>query len=439
MPLTFPAVSRLSGAVGNIASATRHVFPNGIVALIYQNASSPTVSIRGTIGAGAVHEPADKSGLAVLTAKSLVRGTRQRSFQQIAVETEERGCSVHAGGGPHHSGFSGRALIEDLPLVLDILADMLMHPTFPANEIEKLRGQFLMWLRESEEETQTQASRALRAMLYPPAHPYSRLSSGSLDTIASISREDLVAFHQNYHPAATAIAVVGDVEPDAIIELLEQYFGGWESSVPVPTLQLPDVPPLAGIQRRDISMDGKVQSDVIWGVHGLKRKDPDYYAAMLGNMILGRIGMGGRLGDNVREEQGMAYYISSSLSADETAGPWAAIAGVNPTDVERTIAAIFHEIERFKQDGPTDQELSDVRAYLTGSLALGLESHGGIANTLLSIERFGLGLDYIVRYPDIINNVTHDDIVRVARAYLSTENCTLAVAGPPVAPSAAAS
>jgi zinc protease len=250
--------------------------------------------------------------------------------------------------------------------------------------------------------------------------------------VQAITRDDLVAFHRLYHPAAMRIAVVGDVEPEPMIAELERAFGGWEPLADPVRLDIPAAPAVQGFQRRDIPMAGKVQSDIIWGVHGLKRSDPDYYAAMIANMVLGRLGIGGRLGENVRENQGMAYYVSSSLEADLGAGPWLAIAGVNPANVERAIQAMLHEIDTFKQDGPTEQELSDVRAFLTGSLVLGLETSSGIAGALLAIERHNLGMDYIVRYPDLINGVTSEDVVRVARRYLSTENCVLTVAGPAV-------
>ncbi len=146
-------------------------------------------------------------------------------------------------------------------------------------------------------------------------------------------------------------------------------------------------------------------------------------------MVLGQLGMGGRLGENIREGQGMAYYVYSGFNADVEAGPWAAAAGVNPADTERAIAAIIREIEQFKQDGPTEQELADVRAYLTGSLVLGLETNSGIAGALLTIERHKLGLDYVARYGDLVRSVTYEEIMAVARKYLSTEDYVLAVAG----------
>ncbi|MFL5803369.1 MAG: M16 family metallopeptidase [Roseiflexaceae bacterium] len=425
-PLAAPG----QNGAASIEMATRHVLPNGMIALIQRNASSPTVSVRGEVRVGAVNEPAVKSGLATFSGAALIRGTAKRSFQEIVAETEARGASVNAGGGLHSSSFAGRSLAEDLPLILEMLADMLSSPTFPTVEIERLRGQFLMNLRESEQETRIQASRAARELLYPPEHPYSRLSNGTISTVQGITRDDLAIFHQLYHPAATTIAIVGDVDPPAVVAELEQAFGSWEPRSGAPRQDLPAVPPLSEVRRRDIAMAGKIQSDVIWAVHGLRRMDPDYYAVSVANMILGRIGMGGRLGDNVREQQGLAYYCASNVDADLGAGPWAALAGVNPANVERAIAAILHEIAQFCADGPTEEEINDARDFMTGSLVLGLETNDGIAGTLLGIERYRLGADYIARYPAIIRGISAEQMVEAARKYLSTERYVLVVAGP---------
>lgn len=412
------------------SSTVRHTLSNGMVALIYRNSSTATVSVQGEIRVGAVDEPASQAGLASFTASALVRGTSKRTFQQIAEETEARGCSVHSFGGLHRSGFSAKALPEDLPLVLEILADMLMTPTFPEREIEKLRGQFLTSLRERDQETSFQADRAMREMLYPEYHPYHRPSGGTIETIQHLSRDAIVAFHQRYHPAATTIAVVGNVAPEAVIDELERWFGPWNVPATYPPTILPPVPPLQTVLRRTIPMPGKVQSDIVWAVHGLARTDPDYYPAHLANVILGQFGMGGRLGDNVREHQGLAYHIASSLMAGLGAGPWLAEAGVNPQHVAQATQAILSEIEKFRNEGPTDEELADTRAYLTGTLVLKLETNAGIASTLLNIEAFNLGLDYIERYPQVINRVSRDEVIAVARKYLSTEHYVLAVAGP---------
>jgi zinc protease len=415
-----------------ISSATRHVLPNGIVALILQNKSTPTVSVQGDLLVGAVDEPAAKSGLASFTGAALIRGTAKRTFQELVAETEQRGCSVSAGGGVHTSSFSGRALTEDLPLVLDVLADMLRNPTFPQAEVEKLRAQFLMGLKEAEQETRTQAGRAMRAMLYPPEHPYSRSAGGTIETVQAITRDDLAEFHTRYHPATMTIAVVGDIEAEQVIAELEQVFSGWEPAGAPPRQELPPVTKIEGVSRREIAMEGKSQSDLLWAVHGLQRSDPDYYAAMLANLILGQLGMGGRLGDHVRDTHGMAYSVGSRLDATLGAGPWYAVAGINPQNVQRALDGILNEIKQFQSEGPTDQELDDARAYLTGSLVLGLETNGGVASTLVAIERYGLGLDYIDRYPAIINGVSREAIVEAARTYLSTDDYVVTVAGPQV-------
>lgn len=417
-----------------IAGAIRHVLPNGVVALIQRNPSTPTVSVRGEVRIGAVHEPAEHSGLAVFAGAALIRGAGERSFQQIVEETEARGCSVNAGGGLHSSGFGGKALAEDLPLVLEILADMLARPRFPEAEVSRLRNQLLIGLRESEQETGTQASRAARRLLYPPEHPYSRLSGGTPETLQALGRDELAGFHARYHPALTTLAVVGDVEPAAVLELLERHLGGWRVAAPPAPIELPPAPPLDAPRRTDVPMSGKIQSDLVWAVHGLRRTDPDYYAALLANMILGQLGMGGRLGENLRERQGMAYYCYSGLEADLGAGPWAAVAGVNPANVERALAGILHEVRTFTENGPDASELEDAKAYLTGSMVLGLETNDGVAGALLAIERYGLGLDYIERYPAIIGAVDRDQLVETARRYLSTDRYVVAVAGPEAAP-----
>ncbi len=414
---------------GSIETAVRHVLSNGVVALVQRNGTAPTVSVRGEIRVGAVFEPAEKSGLAAFTGAALIRGTQHHSFQDIVGSTEAVGASVNAGGGVHTTGFGGKSLAEDLPLVLGLLAEMIGAPTFPAIEVERLRGQFLMGLRENEQDTRVQASREVRSLLFPPEHPYSRVSSGTVDTVATIVRSDLVAFHRLFHPQLTTIAVVGAIEPQAVIAQLEQVFGGWRVDGVPREQHLPPATTLAGVTRHHIEVSGKSQSDIVYAVHGLTRAAPDFYAASIANMILGRIGMGGRLGENVRERQGLAYYCGSSFDADIGAGPWAALAGVNPRDIDTAIEAILHEIALFVREGPTDEEVADARDFMTGSTVLGLETSDGIAGTLLGIERYGLGFDYIRRYPSIIRGISHDEIVTAARTYLSTSDCVIVSAG----------
>jgi zinc protease len=424
-----------SNRASTIATALRYELPNGMVALVQRNATAPTVSVYGEVRVGAANEPPEKNGLSAFTGAALIRGAGHRTFQEIVAITEAVGASVNAGGGMHSTGFAGRSLNEDVALILEILSDMVRAPVFPDEEIERLRGQFLMALREDEQDTSVRASRALRSIMFPPTHPYSRLSRGTIETISTLTREDLIQFHTLYHPAATTIAVVGDIDPAAVIALIERFFGDWQAPGAPPRVTLPDPLPLPDQRRVHIALDGKSQTDVIWAVHGLDRRSPDYYAASVANMILGQLGIGGRLGERVREEQGLAYYCGSSLDADLGAGPWTAMAGVNPAHVERAIDAIVHEIKQFAAEGPTEQELADAHDFMTGRLAIGLETNDSIASTLLGIERYQLGLDYIERYPAIIYSIDRDQVVEVARRYLATDDYAIVTAGPPASSS----
>jgi len=424
-----------SNRASTIATALRYELPNGMVALVQRNATAPTVSVYGEVRVGAANEPPEKNGLSAFTGAALIRGAGHRTFQEIVARTEAVGASVNAGGGMHSTGFAGRSLNEDVALILEILSDMVRAPMFPDEEIERLRGQFLMALREDEQDTSVRASRALRSIMFPPTHPYSRLSRGTIETISTLTREDLIQFHTLYHPAATTIAVVGDIDPAAVIALIERFFGDWQAPGAPPRVTLPDPLPLPDQRRVHIALDGKSQTDIIWAVHGLDRRSPDYYAASVANMILGQLGIGGRLGERVREEQGLAYYCGSSLDADLGAGPWTAMAGVNPAHVERAIDAIVREIKQFAAEGPTEQELADARDFMTGRLAIGLETNDSIASTLLGIERYQLGLDYIERYPAIISSIDRDQVVEVARRYLATDDYAIVTAGPPASSS----
>ena len=408
----------------------RHVLPNGIVVLLQRNPSSPTVSIQGEIGLGQIHEPIEKNGLAVFTAAALIRGTENRTFHEITDTTEERGCSVSAGAGRHTTAFGGKALSEDAGLILEILADMLRRPTFPDVEIERLRTQFVTSLRQQEQDTRSMAGRAVREMLYPAEHPYHRQPSGSLQTVPDITREDMAAFAKLYHPANTVLAVVGDIEPAAILAEITRWFGDWVVEGEPPAAVVPAVQPPASAQRRDVVVAGKTQSDIIWAVPGLARSDPQYYAAMLGNLVLGQLGLMGRLGENVRDKQGLAYYATSRLDADLSAGPWLVAAGVNPANIDRALGGIHEEIDHLLAEGVTEEERSDAVAYLTGSLAIGLEANSGIAGTLIGIERYGLGLDYVQRYPSIIGAITLDEIKAAVRQHLDTSRYVVGIAGP---------
>jgi zinc protease len=183
-------------------------------------------------------------------------------------------------------------------------------------------------------------------------------------------------------------------------------------------------------------MNDKVQSDIIMGGLGVARSHADFYAVRLANCILGQFGLMGRLGARVREEQGLAYYAYSSSVAEIAGGMWLAAAGVNPANVELALDSIRHEFELLGSEPVPAEELADSQAYLTGILPLTLETNDGVASTLLNMELYGLGLDFLPRYRDMIYSVTPEAVQRVARTYLHPDRCVTVVAGPQQPPPA---
>lgn len=408
----------------------RETLPNGITVLTRSNFNSPSVVMAGYFGAGALMDPDDKLGLAEYTSYALMRGTKNRTFDEIYNELESVGASLGFSSGVHTSGFNGRSLAEDLPLLLNLMSDLLITPSFPNSEIERLRAQLLTGLQIRAQDTSDMASMVFDAILFK-GHPYSRPEDGYPETIQKIKRIDLVKFHREYYgPRGMVVAVVGAVTAEEAVRQVKRALGGWQVKGQKDSPALPELKLLKKTVSKHHRISGKSQSDMLIGTNGPRRRDPEYMSASLGNNILGQFGMMGRIGDVVREKSGLAYYAYSSLSAGTGPGSWEVSAGVNPQNVKRASDLILDELKRFVQEGVTEEELADSKANFIGRLPLSLESNGGVANALLNIERHQLGLDYYRRYADLVNQVTREDVLNTARKFIDVNRLAIAVAGP---------
>jgi len=408
----------------------REILPNGITILTRSNFNSPSVVMVGYFGAGALMDPDDKLGLAEYTSYALMRGTKNRSFDEIYNELESVGASLGFSSGVHTSGFNGRSLAEDLPLLLNLMADVLITPSFPNSELEKLRAQLLTGLQIRAQDTSDMASMVFDAILFK-GHPYSRPEDGYPETIQNIKRIDLVKFHREYYgPREMVIAIVGAVTPEEAVRQVKRALGGWQVKGQKDAPGLPDLKLLKKTVSKHHRIPGKSQSDMVIGTNGPRRRDPESLSASLGNTILGQFGMMGRIGEVVREKSGLAYYAYSSLSAGIGPGSWEVSAGVNPQNVKRALELIQDELKRYVQEGVTEEELADSKANFIGRLPLSLESNGGVASALLNIERHQLGLDYYRRYADLVNEVTREDVLNTARKFIDSNRLAIAVAGP---------
>jgi zinc protease len=422
----------MSGSFPSPETVTRVELPNGLTVLTYETHGSPSVVMSGYLWAGALSEPPSQAGLANLTAAMLTHGTETRTFGQINAELESVGAQLGFGSATHTVGFGGKALAEDLDLLLDILADCLRTPTFPDREVAKVRGQILTDLERRAHDTRRMARLTFQELLYPD-HPYGYSVNGYLETVQALERQDLVRYYtDHYSPQGLVVSVVGAVPAATVVEKVQAVLGSWEPAEARPNRSIPPPVEVDVLRQRIVPVEGKTQADIVLGWPAMARRDPNFMKAYLANTVLGVFGMMGRLGDSVRDEQGLAYYVYSRLEAGLGVGPWVAIAGVNPANVERTMDGILHEVVRLRDELVPEEELADSQAYLTGSMPLRLETNEGISATLLEIERHGLGLDYLQRFEGLVRAVTAEDVQEMARIYLDPEVYVLAVAGPPV-------
>jgi zinc protease len=414
----------------------RHVIANGVTVLAKQSPVTPAVTIHLSAHAGAVSDPPDLPGLAYFLSRMIDRGTSAMTADEIAETLEGRGVSLATSVTRHALSLVSTCLVEDFAAVLRIMAECLMRPVFPEAEMTTRRGEMITFIRQDEDSPASVASHGLMETLFGSGHPYGRRPRGTVTAAERIDRPALVQFHAHtVVPRAVVATIVGDLDPAAATAACEEVFGAWTGPSPAP-LQLPAPTPPAARRARVIPMMNKAQTDIAYGFVSVARADPEYYACWLMNNVLGEYSLGGRLGDSIRERQGMAYYVVSSLDANVIAGPLAIHAGVSAANVERTIAAIDHEVASLAANGPTDKELEESKQYLVGSLPRTLETNASIAAFLQGVEFFDLGLDYDVRLPGLLRAVSRDEVHAAARRVLDPSRAAVVVAGPYTGPAA---
>lgn len=409
---------------------TREILPNGITILTRSNFNSPTLSIKGYLRSGSLHDPLNKLGLSYMVANGLMTGTSQHDFQSLFNEIESIGASIHFSAGTLSTSFSAHCLSEDFLLVMGLISECLRMPTFPEKEFKRQKNQLLTGLAIRAQDTSAMADLTFEKIIYA-GHPYQHPNEGYIETIQAIERKDLEDFYQKaFNPKDMAIAIVGAVDPQTAIETVAQTLGDWESKPQDPFPQIPIVHPLKKETRQSVAIPGKSQSDIVMGNLAPDRKSPDFHTLQIANNILGEFGMMGRLGHRVREDEGLAYYAYSSISMGVGPGTWEMVAGVNPANVDQTINLIIDEVRKFTLEPVTVEELEDSQSYFLGRIPFLLESNSGVAASLLNLERFDLGLDYFRKYPSFIQAVTKTGILEASQKYLDADRLAIAVAGP---------
>ena len=420
----------MTRTVAHGTAPLRSVLSNRAVIIAQETMMTPAVTISAVFHAGSVYESPDFRGLAYLTGRVLDRGTTHREAVVIAQELDDRGVALKVSTNRHVLTLSATCLAEDFTDILDILLDVARHANFPEEELNKRRAEALTAVRQDEDNPAVRAVQAMLALLYGESHPYGRSVKGTLESLDRITRQDLVDFHaQRVLPSTLTLVIVGDVSPERAVEQSALQLEDWSADLAAAVdVSSPVGPPSREV--RSIAMQGKAQSDIAYGFVTIPRLDPRYYAYWVMNNILGQFGLGGRLADNIRERQGMAYYAYSSFDPAHIAAPLIIRAGVDPRNVERAIAAIDHEVASLGSQGPTEAEMVESCEFLIGSIPRLLETNQGIASFLQLAEEFNLGLDFHHRLPALIRAVSEDDVRTAAREVLHPERASIAVAGP---------
>ena len=405
----------------------RIVLENGMVLLLSERHTIPSVTINMLIKAGQVSEPSDKAGLAHITAGLLTEGTKKRSSSQIAEEIEFVGGGIGASGGDDSASVNLTILKKDLDLGLDILSDILLNPVFSEEEIIRKVRETKASIEKEKENPSAVAGKEFAKTVFGD-HPYGRPTEGLPETLDRIVRDDIVKFHAaHYIPNNTIMAVVGDVTEKEIVSKLNRYLKDWKKREVVN----PVFPPVKPLSQKIVKpIDKKItQANIVLGHIGIERENPDYYAAYVMNYILGGGGFTSRLMDNIRDNKGLAYDVHSYFAPMKYSGYFNVGVQTKNESAKVAIEEVLKEMERIRSVSVTDKELEDAKAYLTGSFPLKLDTNKKIAGMLTAIEFFNLGLDYPDRYPKMINSLTKDDILKVARRYLNTDNYIMVVVG----------
>lgn len=407
----------------------RTTLDTGLVVVAKETRKTPAVSINLAIRAGSVCDPPDAPGAMHLLGRMLDRGTATRSADDVAELLDARGISLTINVTRHLMSVTCTCLSRDFETVLALLGDCVTEPAVPQPELATRKREVITAIRQDDDNPGVRAVEALMSFLYGVDHPYGRRAKGSVEVVEGLTASQLVALHRaRFAPAEVTAIVVGDVEVARALDTAAGVFGRWRTTAP-PTIPLQPVP-VAPVRRRHVvPMMNKAQADVAYGFTTIRRNDPAYYAYWIMNVALGQYALGGRLGDSIRERQGMAYYVSSVLDANVLEGPLVIRAGVSPANVDRAVASIDEELVKLRLEGLTEGELNDTRQYLIGSMPRSLETNAGIASFLQSVEYFRLGLDYDRRLPALLGAVTLPDILAAAER-LDPDRATVVVAGP---------
>ncbi|MFA5072456.1 MAG: pitrilysin family protein [Nitrospirota bacterium] len=405
--------------------AKRIVLDNGMLLLLSEKHDIPIVAVNMIFPAGSRAVSEDKPGLEAITASLLTQGTSTRSANQISSELDFIGASLSVSAGGDFASAHLRVLKKDVSAGMELLSDVLLHPVFDQQEIDRAVKATLAEIKRQKELPGIVADEAFSRSIFGK-HPYGRTGDDVATYLRTITRKDIRSFYEKQYLLRDAvIAVVGDITEVEIVELMNQYFKQKTlQNSPEKKPILPVVPDKLLVKKinKDVA-----QAHIVMGHLGIQRSNPDYYAVQVMNYILGAGGFSSRLMDNIRDNRGLAYDVRSSFAGLKDPGSFKITIQTKNESANEVIREALSEINSIRTKPVTDKELRDAKAYLTGSFPLRMDTSAKIAALLGQIEFYNLGLDFPAMYSSKINAVTKKDILRAAQHYLYPEAMTIVV------------
>lgn len=405
----------------------KRTLSNGVPVWIVELHKVPVVHVTLAVKSGSGADPRGKYGIASLTAEMLDEGASQRNALQIADAVDYLGASLSTSSSSDASFVDLHVPVARLGDALPIMADVLLHPSFPEQELQRAREELLTSLVQAQDDPASLIQFAFPRLVFGPQHRYGTVSIGTAAAVKGFSVADLRQFHaQHYVPSNAVIIVTGDVTPASAVARLEAAFGAWKGTA-APRTAVPAAPQLTARQIILVDKPGAAQSQIRIGWVGVPRSTPDYFALRVLNTILGG-SFTSRLNQNLREEHGYSYGASSSFDMRSAAGPFYAAAGVQTDKTSEALTEFFKELDAIRKPIPAE-EIEKAKNYLALLLPRTFETTESLAGSLAQVFVYNLPADYYATYTDRIRAVTPADVQRAAERYIQPDKFAIVIVG----------
>jgi zinc protease len=413
-----------ANAVSAMLPVQRTVLPNGLVLLVCEERSLPFVTIQFLINSGSWKDPSGEEGLSYLTARGLLLGTTKRKVTVIHEELDFMGAGLSSSSGRDYATLSLKVLKKDLDKGWDLFMEVLTQPTFPEEEIKREVEKTLAAIQSAEDQPDDVAEKEFQKTLFLTS-PYGHPVEGTKESIPRITREAINRFYRSYyHPNNAILTIVGDISVDEVKKRLLPSLAKW------PMAEIPKIPFKTSFAKepKTVKIDrGITQANIILGHAGVSRDNPDYYALTVMNYILGGGGFSSRLVEEIRNKRGLAYSVGSFFDTGKYPGSFQIALQTKNSSAREAITLSLQGMERIRKELISEKELDGAKKYLVGSFPMRLNTQGKLTGFLTQVEYFGLGLDYPEKYPSLIQSITREDVLRVAKKYLHPKNTILVV------------